>query len=163
MASGVSEQSRMNPRTGKPFPDRMSDEEVAFHLARQEKSHLKREKDASFCDGQGDHEFRGRPGERTCQICGAGAPDNIKEQGSGDPKAAHEKWMADTQPESGGTIRAKRHVAKAKKEISQRLAAPASVEEAAVQDAYRKVIATLDRAMSELEDAETEESYTLDT
>ena len=71
---------RMNPRTGLPFPDRMSDDEVDFHLAQQARTRKQREKDPSFCDGHGTHEFRGRPGERTCQICGSAAPDNIKEQ-----------------------------------------------------------------------------------
>lgn len=90
----------------------------------------------------------------------AGAPDNIKEQTSSDPKAAHEKWMADTQGESGRTIRAKKHIAEARREISERIA---QESEASVRSSYRKVNELLRIGLRELEAAETEESYTLDT
>lgn len=71
--------SRMNPRTGKPFPDRMSQDEIDYHLAMQKQQVQKRKEDPSYCDGHGCHEFRGRPGERWCQICNSPAPDNITE------------------------------------------------------------------------------------
>lgn len=69
---------RLNPVTGKPFPDRMSDDEIDLHLKVQAAQERRREEDPDYCDGHGEHQFRGRPGEKWCQICGKPSPDNIK-------------------------------------------------------------------------------------